>query len=258
MIHYHGTPITPSTAAAEILRGRHALVSFAEPRDIELVAEVCQSFCIDNGAFSLWKSGNKQPSWDGYADFLGKWAYHPACDFWILPDVIDGGENENYDLISEFTDRHAWLQSAGVGVPVYHLHESLEHFARLCRSFPRVAIGSSGQFAQVGSQLWWDRMDEVLQIACSAPAWFPDPSTWPHQPCVKLHGLRMLNPRVFGKLPLTSADSSNVARNIGIDAAWSGTYQPPSKAWRGSVLAARIESHQSAACYGVDREEVPA
>ena len=114
-----------------------------------------------------------------------------------------------------------------------------------------MAIGSSGQYSQVGTDLWWSRMDEVLQSACTAPAWFPDPSAWPQQPCVKLHGLRMLDPRVFGKLPLASADSSNVARNIGIDSAWRGTYQPPSKAWRGSVLAARIESQQSAPSYGV-------
>lgn len=253
MIHYHGTPITPSTAAAEILRGRHALVSFAEPRDIVLVAEICQSFCIDNGAFSFWRAGKKQTNWDDYAAFLAKWAFHPSCDFFILPDVIDGDEDANYELIDEFCDQHAWL--AGGGVPVYHLHESLEHFERLCRSFPRVAIGSSGQYAQVGSDLWWKRMDEVLQSVCTAPAWFPNPSTWPRQPSVKLHGLRMLDPRVFEKLPLASADSSNIARNIGIDSAWRGTYQPPSKAWRGSVLAARIESHQSAASYGVEPAE---
>jgi hypothetical protein len=57
VIHYHGTPITPETAAIRVLRGRHAFVSFADPRAIETAAGVCQSFALDNGAFSFWKAG---------------------------------------------------------------------------------------------------------------------------------------------------------------------------------------------------------
>ncbi len=34
------------------------------------------------------------------------------------------------------------------------------------------------------------------------------------RPRVKLHGLRMLDVEVFSRLPLASADSTNVARNI--------------------------------------------
>ena len=48
-------------------------------------------------------------------------------------------------------------------------------------------------------------------------------------PACKLHGLRMLDPEVFTRLPLASADSTNIARNIGIDSAWTGAYMPPSK-----------------------------
>ncbi|MDC7863915.1 hypothetical protein TH59_02950 [Pantoea ananatis] len=55
----------------------------------------------------------------------------------------------------------------------------------------------------------------------------------------------MLNPLIFTKLPLASADSTNVARNIGIDKAWSGAYSPASKETRASVLVERIESHNS-------------
>jgi hypothetical protein len=40
---------------------------------------------------------------------------------------------------------------------------------------------------------------------------------------VRLHGLRMLNPEVFSRLPFASADSTNIGRNIGIDQAWRGT-----------------------------------
>ncbi|MGK9559302.1 hypothetical protein O6495_24055, partial [Salmonella enterica subsp. enterica] len=44
---------------------------------------------------------------------------------------------------------------------------------------------------------------------------------------------------------LASADSTNVARNIGIDSAWKGTYSPQSKETRAYVLAERIESFNS-------------
>ena len=65
-------------------------------------------------------------------------------------------------------------------------------------------------------------------------------------PLTKLHGLRMLNPKIFTRLPLSSADSTNIARNIGIDSAWRGTYLPPSKDVRALVMRERIESSHSA------------
>lgn len=62
----------------------------------------------------------------------------------------------------------------------------------------------------------------------------------------KLHGLRMLNPEVFRRFPFASADSTNIARNIGIDKRWSGSYTPVSKDARARVLRERIEASQSA------------
>lgn len=64
-------------------------------------------------------------------------------------------------------------------------------------------------------------------------------------PICKLHGLRMLNPEVFSRLPLSSADSTNIAQNIGIDSAWRGTYTPPSKECRALVMRERIESNKA-------------
>jgi hypothetical protein len=64
-------------------------------------------------------------------------------------------------------------------------------------------------------------------------------------PICKLHGLRMLNPEIFSRLPFSSADSTNIAQNIGIDSAWRGTYAPPSKEARALVMRQRIESMQA-------------
>lgn len=230
MIHYHGGPITPAEAAASIYAGRHAMVSFAEPRDLPLVAEVCQSFALDNGAFNLWRTagGQRKQSWSDYYEFVDKWRRHPSFDWALIPDVIDGTEDENDLLLDEWPT--AWD-----GVPVWHLHESIERLEMLVHDFPRVAFGSSGEWATPGTQDWWKRMNQAMAAACDEQG----------RPKARLHGLRMLNTAIFSQLPFASADSTNVARNIGLDKAWKGTYQPASKAIRGLVLANRIEAVQS-------------
>lgn len=55
----------------------------------------------------------------------------------------------------------------------------------------------------------------------------------------------MLSQDVFTQLPLASADSTNIARNVGIDSRWTGTYTPASKDSRAAVMRSRIEAHQS-------------
>lgn len=203
-------------------------MSFANPEQLELAAEVCQSFCLDNGAFSLWRGG-KSPIWADYYAWVDEWLQHPGFDWAIIPDVIDGDEGANDALLAE------WPFGDAVGVPVWHLHESLERLASLSAKWPRVALGSSGQWANPGSDNWWQRMTRAMEMICVN-----------NRPITKLHGLRMLNPEVFRHLPLSSADSTNVARNIGLDSRWRGTYAPANKAMRAAIIAQRIESHNSA------------
>lgn len=103
-------------------------------------------------------------------------------------------------------------------------------------AWPRVCIGSSGEYATIGTDAWWARMAEAMRAVVD---------DYGRVPC-KLHGLRMLNPKVFGRLPFASADSTNIARNIGIDSAWRGTYLPATKEARAQVMRERIEHSQSA------------
>lgn len=229
MIPYHGTPITPESVAAEVLKGRHAFVSFRHPGQLGIALEVCQSVALDNGAFSAWRAGEPVTDWAEFYAWAGDLLRHPSVDWAIIPDVIDGTEADNDALLAEWPHGRA-------GVPVWHLHESLDRLARLAADWPRVALGSSGQWSDPGSRAWWDRMAEALPVVCDGEG----------RPLVRLHGLRMLDPEVFTRIPFASADSTNVARNIGIDAAWTGAYQPPSKAVRALVLASRIEAHGSA------------
>lgn len=199
MIHYHGGPITPLTVASAAWTARHAFVSFEAPEQIAFAAEVCQSFALDNGAFSVWRRGAVLDV-KGYVEWVDEWKRHPGFDWCLIPDVIDGTEADNDAMFAEYRAAGGDLLA---GVPVWHMHESLERLARLCRTWPRVALGSSGQWADVGTPDWWQRMGEAMDFLCDDVG----------RPPAKLHGLRMLNPTVFSQLPLSSADSTNAAQN---------------------------------------------
>ena len=237
MIHYHGAPCSgPADAAARFWSGRHAFVSFAEPGQLEIIAGACQSFAIDNGAFSAWKGGAALDIHE-YRAFVEKWSKHPACDWHVIPDIIDGSEDENHELVKHWEEPN--------GAPVWHLHESLDYLGYLVGSFPRVAFGSSGEYASVGTAAWWSRMAEAMSVACD----------YYGCPLAKLHGLRMLDPRVFTAFPFASADSTNATRNGGIDKAWNGPYAPRQPWQRANVIADRIEAHQSAATWTGEIQE---
>ncbi len=231
MIHFHGGPVTPTQAAIALWQGRHACVSFAHPQQVALAFEVCQSVMLDNGAFSVWKQGGELDA-KGYRAWVREWCLHPAFEFALIPDAIDGNEQENDDLMTEWHDN-----GMRGGVPVWHMHESLDRLERLVHNYQRIALGSSGAYATIGTAEWWERMAKAMAVCCDNDG----------RPLTRLHGLRMLSPTVFSHIPLASADSTNVARNIGIDKAWRGPYTPVSPMTRSLVLAERIESHVAAA-----------
>lgn len=230
MIHFHGTPVGGTRIdAARFLSGRHAFVSFARPDDLGIVGDVCQSFALDNGAFSLWKKGGDVDVAEYHA-WVHSLAGHPALDWCIIPDKIDGTESDNVELVQLWLRMGCKVHS----VPVWHLHESLEWLDWLCSNFQRVALGSSGQWSTPGNSAWWQRMGEAMKIACDENG----------RPRARLHGLRMLDPEIFTRLPLASADSANAAVNSGSIARF-GSYVPPTAAQRADVIASRIEAHQS-------------
>ena len=239
MIHYHGTPMTPTPDMVRAFATKHAMVSFENPQQMEIAAEICQSVVLDNGAFTAWRQG-KNYDFNGFADWASKWIRHPAVEWAVIPDKIDGSEADNDALLRD------WSLPAALSVPVYHMHESIDRLVRLAADWPRVAFGSSGEFATVGNERWWLRMADMLDAVCDTEG----------RPLVKLHGLRMLDPGVFSKIPLASADSTNVARNVGIDSAWRQSYAPKSNAMKALILMERIEKHASAAYW--DREAIGA
>lgn len=202
--HYHGGPLWGGDELLKALyRDSGALVSYARPDQIKKIAAIKCKLVLDNGAFSTWRNGGNDNDqkwwirhWDGYYDFVGEW--FSRIDWFIIPDVIEGTEQENDALIEQVP---AWLMSKAV--PVWHSDESIERFVRLCERFPRVAIGCCGPHRSIRSASWKKRMTEAFKaiyVERSLP--------------VKIHGLRMLDGRALSQFPFDSADSTNVAINV--------------------------------------------
>ena len=228
MIHYHGTPVGGSRQdVARFLIGRHALIPFPRQDDVGIASEVCQSFVFDNGAFTVWKQGG-QLDVDGYIAWCDEWHRHPGFDWALIPDVIQGDEAENDALLADWPGHIR-------GVPVWHMHESIDRLVQLGHEWHTVALGSSGEWSSPGTGAWWDRMTAALNALCDERG---------RPPC-RLHGLRMLDPNIFSKLPLSSADSTNAAVNSGSLDRF-GMYVPSTAAQRAAVIAERIEANNSA------------
>jgi len=226
MIHYHGTPLGGTAIdASRFYKNRHAMVSFARQDDIAIVAETCQSFTLDNGAYAFWKSGGGAVDVRGYLSWLREWERHPAFDWALIPDVIDGTVDENDRLIAE------WEFQDAKSVPVWHLNEPLGRLQMLAHRWPRVALGSSGEYHRPGSAAWETRMAVVMETICDEQG----------RPITKLHGLRMMSPAIINRFPFSSADSTNAVRNSFIARRF-GMYPPPTRWQRATIIADIIEA----------------
>lgn len=244
MIHYHGGPLSgPKDVMGRFWARRHAMVSYAYPDTLPIIAESVQSFALDNGAFTEWKrdKGEKPYDYDGYVAWVMEWWKHPAFAWCLIPDAIGGTLEQNSALIDRWTTS---IETYNVpSVPVWHLHEPVDYLRGLAARFKLVALGSSGAWSTPGTDAWWQRMNGAMSAICDRHG----------RPMCKLHGLRMLHPDVFTMLPLHSADSTNAAVNGGSTARFA-TYTP-AEAWqRANIIADRVEQYASAACWQQDRQ----
>jgi len=191
MIHYHGTPITPRSMLNEMV-GRHFCVSFADPRDIDCVMEIGQSVMLDNGAFAAYTRDLELDEL-GFHAWVDEYIGHPHWA--VIPDVIGGDVSEQREKIKR------WPFPKDLSAPVWHLNLSIDWLLELADNYPKICFGSSGEFWQVGTVKWVQRMDEAFEALTKTRRHLP----W-------IHGMRMLS-QSDGKFPLASADSTNIARN---------------------------------------------
>ncbi|MGO3568342.1 MAG: hypothetical protein ACTIOQ_10945 [Serratia grimesii] len=199
VVHYHGTPVWGDAGGVHriAVAGAGAFVSYARPDQLAASIKLALSVAIDNGAFSAWKRG-LAIDWQQFYQWLIPHYHHPKLTFFVIPDVVEGGEKDNDILISAlprcFRDK---------ATPVWHLHESLHRLVELCREWPRVCFGSSGEFAAIRTERWHRRMQDAFETIYLK-----------HNFKTSVHGLRMLDGRILGNYPLATADSTNLACNV--------------------------------------------
>jgi len=196
--HFHGTPVWGDRGSVHkiAVRGAGAFVSMFRPDQLLASLEHAMEVGIDNGAFSYWKNG-KKPDWLKFYAALDDVYDNPKLKFFVIPDVVEGGEYDNDFLIRRlprvFRDKAA---------PVWHLHEGLDRLGNLCKDWPRVCLGSSGEFSVIRTNAWHARMHQAFNVIAKL-----------NQGNL-IHGLRMLDGRVLGQYPLNTADSTNLACNV--------------------------------------------
>ena len=175
------------------MAGKHFCVSFYNPQDAKTCMQIGQSVMWDNGAFSCFKNGEKL-NYKKYYSWLEDKLGHPH--WCVIPDIIDGSIAEQKKLLLQFP------YPAELSAPVWHIALDINYLYFLIDRYPRVCFGSSGDYWNVGSMKWCERVDYVFNQLDKKYKYIPN-----------IHMLRGLS--LGGtKYPFASADSVNVARNF--------------------------------------------
>lgn len=236
MIHYHGTPMGGAREQRALaLTGRDVLIPFLRPDDLSLALQLSRRIILDNSAFSYWKQGHGEyPCYEQYVDWVRPLLAHEKVDFCFIPDHIAGSPRQNDAYLSRWP-----ADLAGRGVPVYHMHQPVSRLVALAQQYEHVGLGGGQGYEVLKSGRWWTRIHEMMQAVTDDAG----------RPLCHLHGLRMLDPKVFTQLPLSSGDSTNVARNSGQVKRFEKT-EARTRGERAILIADRIESYGAAGTYG--------
>lgn len=170
-------------------------MSFAAPQDLKTCLQIGQSVMLDNGAFSAYTRGAEFEPERFYA-WLGPILSPPHWA--VVPDVIGGSVEDQRGLLRSWP----WQLGRHNACPVWHLDKPLSYLCELVDGWPKVALGSAGEYWEVGSDKWARRMDEAFNELARVFRVMP----W-------IHGMRMLGQH-SERWPLASADSTNVAQNF--------------------------------------------
>jgi len=207
----YGLPLNPRHLLEE-LAGAGFCVSYATRHklgsqldDAIRLVGTNRILLVDNGAFSLHKQGITARD-ETYVAGYEAWAQDilDRCPqaIAVIPDIIGGTEEENAELVNTS------MLDYERAMPIWHMHESISYLLHLCESFGYVGIGSSGDYWQVGSAVWHERM---LEAMIAIETWESESEGAYVRP--RLHMMRAQS--VAHLYDLDSTDSTNVAMNHG-------------------------------------------
>jgi hypothetical protein len=211
-ITVYGLPLNPMPAL-EQLKGSSFCVSYWTRKKlgkqldqaIRLVGED-GILLVDNGAYSAWEAGVKTMTDESYLEGYAEWANEilERCPqaVAVLPDVIDGTEQDNAELACEMMT----MIDPERSMAVWHMHESIGYLIHLCESFGYIAFGSSGAYASGSGPKWKARMAEAF---AAIDKWELESEGAYVRP--RIHMMRsQAQAHLF---PFDSSDSTNVAMN---------------------------------------------
>lgn len=151
-----------------------------------------QAVMLDNGAYSKFTKGHAT-DWPAYYAWTDRWLAYPTT--WaVIPDVIDAPSQEQDGLLNEWPHGER-------GAPVWHMDEPITRLLRLTETWPRVCIGSTGEYWEILSDTWRERMDEAWNLLAAN-----------HRRTPYVHMLRGMQ-LALREWPFASLDSTDVAQN---------------------------------------------
>ena len=201
-----GTPVTPKSLLPS-LAGSSFCVSHADPRDLDRVIELVgeeEILVLDNGAFTHWRQGRGRIDRNEFWTWANTAQDYSPQAIAVIPDVIEGSEKENLLEVSwALREGLAWFPERTMAI--WHLDESLDQLAILCRLMNFVGFGSCAEFdVQKNRAGYLARIQEASDVVDQVEA-DHDRRPW-------IHLMRGLG--VFAGLTrFESADSTNIAVN---------------------------------------------
>lgn len=241
-----GLPLNPAPLL-EQLRGRSFCVSYSHRQRLgsqldQAIGLVGQDslLLVDNGAFTAWRAGTTLDwqHWDGFAEWAKDILDRCPQAVMVVPDVIGGNVEENWQLAMEFC--------CSGGIPwdrcmtVWHMHESLDYLRHMTE-MNYIAIGSSGRYAKVGTPSWHKRMRLAMRALWRATTRLGLNRPWVHL---------MRAQSMMHLYDVDSCDSCNIAVNHNV---WRRRNEGPDHVAR---MAEPILTRVAGSCDGRERRSI--
>ena len=170
---------------------------------IEKISNIEESFLmVDNGAFSVWKSGKKEINIKSYIDECKKIkdSFNFECLGFIALDKIPGSygkkpSKSECELAVKYTkENYIYMRKELIDnvYPVFHQHDDFSYLDFYLDNTDFICISPANDVTNKGREIWLDKVFEKIDVKNSK---------------VKTHGLAVTGKYLCEKYPFYSVDS---------------------------------------------------